>query len=110
MTAKKVWAVIIIVVGVGFFLNGLETYFVADFVGNEMKYTERQAAKAGFGRIYDFKRDQRMLQTSKVGAVLGSLLGIAMAVGGTMWLNELKRKKRPPLDRTRDLDADLPLP
>ena len=105
MAAKKVWAVIIIVVGVGFFLNGLDTYFVAGFVGNEIKYTERQAAKAGFGRVYDFKRDQRLLETSKVGAVLQSLLGIAMAIGGTMMLNE-KKRKYVPRNRSLDLDDD----
>jgi hypothetical protein len=108
MTAKKVWSVIIIVVGVGLFLNGLDSYFLAGFVGNEIKYMERQAAKAGFGRIYDFKRDQNLLETSKAGAVLQSLLGITMAIGGTMMLSE-KKKKYVPRNRTLDLDDDRTL-
>lgn len=102
MTAKKVWAVIIIVVGVGLFLNGLDSYFLAGFVGNEIQYMERQVTKAGFGRIYDFKRDQRLLETSKVGALLQSLLGITMGIGGTMLLTETKKKYVP---RNRSIDV-----
>ena len=108
MTAKRVWAVIIIVLGVGLFLNGLETYFFAGFVGNEIEYMGQQASKAGFGQFYDSKRDQRLVQTSKAGAVLSSLLGIAMAVGGTMLLNE-KKKKYVPRNRSIDLDNDSTL-
>jgi hypothetical protein len=109
MTAKKVWAVIIIVVGVGFFLNGLQSFFFAGFLGSEIQYMETQASRAGFGGIYDFKRDQRLVQTSRVGAALGSLLGITMAIGGTMWLNEQK-KKHVPRNRSRSLDLDKDFP
>jgi hypothetical protein len=109
MTAKKVWSVIIIVVGVGFFFDGVSTYYVTDSLLDETRYWESQAPKSLVRSLHP-ERLEAQAHKAKTGGVLCAFLGITMAVGGTMWLNELKRKKRPPLDRTRDLDADLPLP
>lgn len=81
MTAKKVCAVIAIVLGILFFLNGLETYFVADFLGNEMKYK----SKSSYAR--------KEVQSSKAVAMIGSLLGIGMSIGGTMLLKQDKKQQ-----------------
>ena len=97
VTMKRVFAVIIIVLGIIVFLNGLETYFVADFLGNEMKYK----AKSGYAR--------EDVHSSKAVAIIGSLLGIGMAIGGTRLLNQEKRKHINQ-KRSRDVDADLPPP
>ena len=101
VTMKRVFAVIIIVLGIIVFLNGLETYFVADFLGNEMKYTGKQIPKSGHSRAE--------ARSSKAVAIIGSLLGIGMAIGGTRLLNQEKRKHINQ-KRSRDVDADLPPP
>ena len=97
VTMKRVFAVIIIVLGIIVFLNGLETYFVADFLGNEMKYTGKQIPKSGHSRAE--------VHSSKPIAIIGSLLGIGMAIGGTMLLKQEKKKHVP---RNRTLDHDFP--
>lgn len=105
MTPKKVWSVIIIVLGIVFFLYGVKTYNETSFVGNEIRDMGQQLSRAGYGQLLDSKRYERLIENEKVKGVLLSVLGIAMAIGGTMMLSE-KKKKYVPRNRSLDLDDD----
>ena len=108
MTAKKLWAIILIVVGVVFFLGGIKAYHEAHIYRNELKYIDNQFSRAGLGRLDDSGRYERLLHNEKVKGIIGSLLGIAMAIGGTMLLPQKKRKNTVVRSRTRELDSDFP--
>ena len=69
---------------------------MADFLGNEMKYK----AKSGYAR--------EDVHSSKAVAIIGTLLGIGMTIGGTMLLKQDK-KKHVTQKGGQDLDKDMPL-
>jgi hypothetical protein len=108
MTFKKVWSVILIVLGLLFFFNNVTRYYEADFYGNEMRDMEKLISRFGGNKSFDSRQYQRLLENEKAKGVIGSLLGIAIAIGGTILLNE-KKKKHVPRNRSLDLDNDFPL-
>jgi hypothetical protein len=107
MAPKKVWAVIIIVLGILGFFGGVKTYYEADFYGNEIRDMGKQISGAGYDRFFDSKRYQTLVENEKAKGVIASLLGIAMAIGGTILLYNTK-KKHVPRNRRLDLDKDFP--
>jgi drug/metabolite transporter (DMT)-like permease len=109
MTAKKVWAIIIIVVGVVFFVGGIKAYNEAELYGTESKYIEKEIAKTGQDQIFDLKRYEKLGETEQFKGIMGALLGIFMAIGGTMLLPPKKKKKVVLRTRTRELDSDFPM-
>jgi hypothetical protein len=108
MTPKKVWAVIIIVLGILFFFGGLKTYYDAGFYTKEIRDMGKQISIAGYGRFFDSKRYQTLAENEKAKGIIASLVGIAMTIGGTMLLEE-KEKKHFLRNRSLDLDEDFPL-
>jgi hypothetical protein len=53
MTPKKAWAVIIILLGILFFLAGFNTYYGGSFHGNEIRGMGEQISGAGYGQPLD---------------------------------------------------------
>jgi hypothetical protein len=106
MAPKKVWAVIIIVLGILGFFGGVKTYYEADFYGNEIGDMGNQIAGVGYDQFFDSKQYQSLVENEKVKGIIASLLGIAMAIGGTMLLKDTKRK-HVPRNRSLDLDKDF---
>jgi hypothetical protein len=95
MTAKKVWGVIIIIVGIFLFFSGAKKYYEADFYGNEIKSMGKFLSETGGSQFFDSKRYQKLVESEKANGVVGSLFGIAMAIGGTLLLRVKKKKHTP---------------
>ncbi|MBC8438261.1 MAG: hypothetical protein H8D87_01050 [Deltaproteobacteria bacterium] len=95
MTPKKVWAVIIIVIGIYMIYIGATKCYEADFYGNEIKHMDKQLAQFGGSQFFDSKRYQNLLENEKNNGVIGLLLGVAVAIGGTLLLREKKKKYTP---------------
>jgi hypothetical protein len=107
MAPKKVWAVIIIVLGILGFFGGVKTYYEAGFYTKQIRDMGKQISRAGYGQFFDSRRYQSLVANEKAKGLIASFLGIAMAIGGTMLLNDTK-KKHVPRNRNLDLDKDFP--
>lgn len=92
MTPKKVWGVIIIVVGIFMFFNGATKCSEADFYGNEIQTMGRQISKYGGVKSFNSKHYEKIIEQEKTNGVIGAILGLAFAVGGTFLLFEKKYK------------------
>ena len=91
MTAKKIWGVIIIVLGIFMVYNGASKIYEAEFVGNEFKSMGFMLSQYGGDKYFNVNYYLNILEQQKIGGVIGILIGIAMSIGGTLLLRE-KRK------------------
>jgi hypothetical protein len=89
VNAKKVWGIILIVLGVIFFLSGIVGFYETSFYGNEIEIMNRMIKRHG-GKIgnqfLNSERYEEVVQMTKVINIIMSLLGIAGAVSGTLML------------------------
>lgn len=90
MTPKKTWGVIIIILGIFLFLNGASKCYEAEFYGNEIQSMGHLLSKSGGDKFFNTNRYQKLIEQEKTNGVIGALIGIAMAVGGTLLLREKK--------------------
>lgn len=90
MTPKRVWGVIIILVGIFLIFSGATKSYEADFFGNEIMSMERQISKYGGSVLSDSKKYQKIVEQEKFNGAIGVLLGILMAIGGTLLLRDEK--------------------
>lgn len=91
MTAKKVWGVIIILLGISSIYNGVSVWYMVDIVGPEIQSMGLIASKYGGAELLNANYYLNILEQQKIGSFIGILIGIAMAIGGTLLLRE-KRK------------------
>lgn len=93
MTLKKVWGVIIIVVGIFMVFNGATKIYEADFYGNEIKVMEQQFSKYGNTNLLDTGRYLKIMKQEKENGTYGILLGIALSIGGTLLISKKEEEK-----------------
>jgi hypothetical protein len=91
MTPKKIWGVIIIILGIFLFFNGASKCYEAEFYGNEIQSMGRLLSKSGSDKFFNTNRYQKLIEQEKTNGVIGALIGIAMAVGETLLLREKKK-------------------
>ena len=96
MEAKKVWAVIIIVIGVMYVLGGIHGFFFATFAEKEISYMDESMNKA-FKKIIGPSytsyqatdgRYKKIMFNVKIWCFFSVLLGIVFSVSGTVLLNK----------------------
>ena len=90
MTAKNVWGVIMIVLGIFMIINGATKCHEADFCGNEIQLLDRQLSKYVGDEIFNAKRYVEIFKQEKTYGIIGAFMGIAMAIGGTYLLRGKK--------------------
>ncbi len=91
VNAKKVWGIILVVLGVIFFLSGIVGYYEASFYGNEIEIMNQMINKYGGKIINQFlsaERYEEVIQRTKAIYIIMALLGIAGAVCGTLMLKD----------------------
>lgn len=88
MTPKKIWGVIIIVVGIFMIFNGATKSYEAEFFGNEIMSMERQISNYGGSNFSNSRKYQKLIEQEKNNGLAGVLLGISMAIGGTLLLRD----------------------
>jgi len=99
MTAKIVWGVIIILLGISSIYNGVSVWYMVDIVGPEIQSMGLIASKYGGAEFLNANYYLNILEQQKIGGVIGILIGIAMAIGGTLLLRE---KRKPILVKLAD--------
>jgi len=108
MNAKKVWAIIFIVVGVTFVLKGFVNYSAVSFFGDEMELMNQLMEKnAGSipNELYNIKHSREVIRNGKAGQLIIIALGIISASLGT---GMLKKKNKPEIeDDFEDIDELL---
>lgn len=93
MTPKKIWGVIIIAVGIFMIFNGASKYHAAVFAQDEIRITERQIQKySGLlaTEAFDVTRYKELCRREKIYGIIGILIGLTMAGGGTLMLRDKK--------------------
>ena len=89
MNPKKVWSIILIVLGVLFILGGINNYHDASLFGKEIESMDKMVKKYG-GKVatelYNADQYRGLAQREKFKSVLLILLGIAGAISGTWML------------------------
>jgi drug/metabolite transporter (DMT)-like permease len=91
MTPKKVWGVIIIVVGIYLVLTGFTNYQEADYFLQEIKHMERQFTSQSFQVNLLDDRTSNQFAEMKTGGIAAIVLGILFSIGGTLLLSNRKR-------------------
>ena len=91
MSPKKVWSIILIVLGVLFILSGINGYHETSFYGDEIESMGRMMKKYG-GKVgnefLNVDQYQGMIRKEKFKYILILLLGVAGAIVGTVMLKE----------------------
>lgn len=87
MTPKKVWGVIIIVLGILIFLSNVSSFNMSDSLLNDIQY---YSSKYGNNKSFDSNHYLKEIEQKKTSSSIGMLLGIAMAIGGTLLLKVKK--------------------
>ena len=91
MNPKKVWSIILIVLGVLFILGGINGCYEASFYGNEIessgKLIQKYGGKLG-SELFDVEYYRGVILKEKIKCVLFLLLGVAGAIGGTLMLKK----------------------
>ena len=64
MTPKKVWAIIIIVVGIYMIYIGATKCYEADFLGHEIRHIDKQLAQFGGSKFFGYIRLSQIASTS----------------------------------------------
>ena len=89
MNPKKVWSIILIVLGVLFILGGINGCYEASFYGNEIessgKLIQKYGGKLG-SELFDVEYYRGVILKEKIKCVLFLLLGVAGALSGTWML------------------------
>ena len=88
MSAKQVWGVIIIVLGIIVVINCVSTIYTADFYGNEIRTTGLLIEKHGGKKFFNTNHYMQLVAQEKQIAVIGIIVGILMAVVGTLMLKK----------------------
>ena len=96
MTPKKVWSVILIVVGVLLVFNGITGLAETAFYGNEIESMGKLVNKYGGSvgsEFFNHEQSRQAIQNSKTASVISILLGICGAIWGTLMLKENKESQ-----------------
>lgn len=91
MTPKKVWGVIVIVVGIYLVFTGFTNYQEADYFLQEIKHMERQFTAPGSQITLLDERTSNHFAEIKIGGIVAIILGILLSIGGTLLLSNRKR-------------------
>ena len=89
MSPKKVWSIILIILGVLFILSGANGYQETSFYGAEIETMDRMMKKYGGkvgNEILDVDQYQGMIHKEKFKYILAALFGIISAITGTLML------------------------
>jgi ABC-type phosphate/phosphonate transport system permease subunit len=95
MTPKKVWGVILIVLGVLSIIGGFQNFYVADFAEKEIISINDQFSKISpkFSlKNFDNTDYARKFKETRLNALFGILFGILLSIIGTCMLKERKVK------------------
>ena len=106
MEPKKVWGVVLIVLGVFFVLGGIHRYSVANFYEKEissldkaMQSMDKEYLKTFgnsnanlFSAFYDKNENEKLFKNAKISCIFSVLLGIACSVFGTFLLKKTNTK------------------
>jgi len=88
MTPRKVWSVLFILIGLFLIYNGCNKYYLADFIENEMKPIGQMVSNLGGNKYFDISHYDNLMENEKIYGVTGILLGILLAIIGTLLLRE----------------------
>lgn len=86
MTARNVWGVIIIVVGVLMILGSAKDY-------SDLNSTRQGLSMMVGGKFYYNARIKEVFRKEERKEIVGVLFGVAMAIGGTMLIKEKNKKE-----------------
>ena len=91
MNPKKVWAIVLVVLGVLFILAGINGCYEASFYGNEVESSGKLINKYGgkIGReFFNVEYYRGVILKEKIKCIFILLLGVAGAIGGTLMLKK----------------------
>ncbi len=91
MNPKKVWGIVLILLGVLFVLDGISGYHDTSFYGNEIESMGRMIKKYGGkvgNELYNADQYQDIIRKEKIKYIFILLLGVAGAIGGTLMLKD----------------------
>ena len=89
MSPKKVWSIILIVLGVLFILGGINGYHETSFYGDEIESMGRMIKKYGgnvANKFFNADQNHGIIRKEKFKNILILLLGVAGAIIGTSML------------------------
>ena len=95
MSPKKVWSVILIVLGVLVVLRGFQNYYLADFAEKEIISIDAQISKISpkFGlKNFDSTDYAGQIKKMRINALVEIPFGILLSIIGTCMLKERKVK------------------
>ena len=109
MNPKKVWSIILIVLGVFAVIGGASSYQKLEVLGNSMVVfdasvvkTPDQSTTGAFGS----SQVQGSLYREKVLSIIGLLIGISLSAIGTLMIKENRAKPVIEFENEFEIDAD----
>jgi hypothetical protein len=101
ITAKRVWGIVLIVVGVVFLLGGLTSYYDADNAEKEIRRVRSLTPTLGKGfdstysAVLAYTNLPAEISQTKRYSIAGLIVGVALASLGTLMLKETEAPCRP---------------